>query len=432
MALLIDELRKSGTPINTFFKEYFPNLPRLRPSDFLQMKHAPLLVRPTVPGRPQQALVGTGFAYRVRTWLNPAGMALDLEKKGWLEGALPRGMDLNHRAACIYLAYADRAYRSGMDRSTGDPELPVLDEVDALHELAKRASPFGPPSDSIILAPEFGGGEYDLRADADLIADGTAWEIKAAVTPVASERGQSAMLWPSVKEVIALTLLDWNNDYALKHAGIYWGRHGAATVLSLDEIAALGGKPIPELRERLRDWLTGGWQTEARGEDAGPTGRFWWPIQIEDLLASRVAPALAREMYDALALEDTPQGHLEALAVAKAVPLVAEPMAEHLVRAVLATANADLERTERGLTQSAGNFLGVAYRNRYEALDSAAYAAKRALIELERGDAEWVAAAVAAAEAEAERMYRYSSLLSARRPRRSRPVNDVDPTPMSS
>ena len=24
MALLIDELRKSGTPINTFIKEYFP------------------------------------------------------------------------------------------------------------------------------------------------------------------------------------------------------------------------------------------------------------------------------------------------------------------------------------------------------------------------------------------------------------------------
>ena len=431
MALLIDELRKSGTPINTFFKEYFPNLPRLRQSDFLQMKHAPLLVPPTVPGRPQQALVGTAFSYRVRTWLNPAGMVLDLENKGWLDGALPLGMDLNHRAACIFLAYADRAYRSGMDRSTGDPEPHVLDEVDALHELAKRASPFGPPSDSIILAPEFGGGEYNLRADADLIADGTAWEIKAAVTPVASARGQSAMLWPSVKEVIALILLDWNNDYDLKHAGIYWGRHGAATVLSLDEIAVLGRMPISELRERLRDWLTGGWLAEARGYDTEPTGRFWWFIQRE-VLDRQVAPALARGISGALALEDTPQGYLEALAVAKAVPLVAEPMAEHLVHAVLTIANADLERTEQGLTQSAGSFLGDAYRIRFEALERAADSARRALIAFEEGDAEWVAAAVAAAEAETERMYRYSSLLSDRRPRRSRPFNDADPTPMSS
>ena len=431
MGQLIDELGKSGTPINAFFKAHFPNLPKLRQSDFLQMKYAPLLVRPTVPGRYQSALVGTAFSYRARTWLNPAGMALDLKNKRWLAGALPRGMDLDHRAACIFLAYADKAYRTGMNRSTDDPNPHVLDVVDALHELAKRASPFGPPSDSIILGPEFGGSEYDIRADADLIADGTAWTIKAAVSPVASARGQHAMLWPSVKEGIALILLDWNNDYDLKHAGIYWGRHGAATVLSLDEIAVLGGKPIPELRERLRDWLAGGWQTEARGEDAEPTGRFWWSIQREDL-ARRVAPALARAMYDALALEDTPQGHLEALAVAKAVPLVAEPMAEHLVRAVLAIANADLERTEQGSTESARIFLGDAYRIRVEALERAADDAKWALKELERGDAEWVAAAVAAAEAETERMYRYSSLLSARRPRRSRPVNDADPTPMSS
>ena len=431
MGQLIDELGKSGTPINAFFKAHFPNLPKLRQSDFLQMKYAPLLVRPTVPGRYQSALVGTAFSYRARTWLNPAGMALDLKNKRWLAGALPRGMDLDHRAACIFLAYADKAYRTGMNRSTDDPNPHVLDVVDALHELAKRASPFGPPSDSIILGPEFGGSEYDIRADADLIADGTAWTIKAAVSPVALARGQHAMLWPSVKEGIALILLDWNNDYDLKHAGIYWGRHGAATVLSLDEIAVLGGKPISELRERLRDWLTGGWLAEARGYDTEPTGRFWWFIKREGL-ARGVAPALAREMSGALDLEDTPQGYLEALAVAKAVPLVAEPMAEHLVRAVLAIANADLERTEQGLTQSARIFLGDAYRIRVEALERAADDAKRALIELERGDAEWVASAVAAAEAETERMYRYSSLLSARRPRRSRPVNDADPTPMSS
>ena len=329
-------------------------------------------------------------------------MALDLKNKRWLAGALPRGMDLNDRAACIYLAYADKAYRTGMNRSTDDPNPHVLDVVDALHELAKRASPFGPPSDSIILGPEIGGGEYDLRADADLIAEGTLWNIKASVTPVASARGQHAMLWPSVKEGIALILLDWNNDYDLKHAGIYWGRYGAATVLSLDEIAVLGGKPIPELRERLRDWLAGGWQTEARGEDAKLAGRFWWSFQREDL-ARRVAPALAREMYDALALEDTAEGHLEALAVAKAVPLVAEPMAEHLVRAVLAIANDDLERTEQGLTQSARTFLSYAYSLRLEALESAAIDAKRALIGLERGDAERVEAAVAAYEAETER-----------------------------
>ena len=127
-------------------------------------------------------------------------------------------------------------------------------------------------------------------------------------------------------------------------------------------------------------------------------------------------------MSGALALEDTPEGHLEALAVARAVPLVAEPMAEPLVRAVLAIANADLERTEKGLTESAQDFLYYAYRIRVEALERAADGAKRALRELERGDAEWVAAAVAAAEAETERMYRYSSLLSSRRPRQSRPV----------
>ena len=83
-------------------------------------------------------------------------------------------------------------------------------------------------------------------------------------------------------------------------------------------------------------------------------------------------------MYDALALDDTPQGHLEALAVAKAVPLVAEPMAEHLVRAVLAIANADLERTEQGSTESARIFLGDAYRIRVEALERAADARTRA------------------------------------------------------
>ena len=58
MGQLIDELGKSGTPINAFFKEYFPNLPELRQSDFLQMKHAPLLVRPTVPAATNQHLLG--------------------------------------------------------------------------------------------------------------------------------------------------------------------------------------------------------------------------------------------------------------------------------------------------------------------------------------------------------------------------------------
>ena len=181
------------------------------------------------------------------------------------------------------------------------------------------------------------------------------------------------------------------------------------------------------------------------------------PPKTRDL-ARGVAPALARAMSGALALEDTPQGYLEALAVAKAVPLVAEPMAEHLVRAVLTIANADLERTEQGLTQSARNFLYYAYRIRVEALERAADDAKRALRELERGDAEWVAAAVAAAEAETERMYRLFqppvlSPPTSEPPRRRDPQgrgrgqsspprqerrkpmadrNDADPTPMSS
>ena len=404
MALLIDELRKSGTPINAFFKTHFPDLPELLQGDFLQMKHAPLLVPPTVPGRPQSALVGTAFSYRVRTWLNPAGMALDLEKKGWLDGALPPGMDLNHRAACIYLAYADRAYRSGMDRSTGDPEPHVLDEVDALHELAKRASPFGPPSDSIILAPEFGGGEYNLRADADLIADGTAWEIKAAVTPVASARGQSAMLWPSVKEVIALILLDWNNDYALKYAGVYWGRHGVATVLSLEEIAALGGRSIPELRERLMDWLAGGWQTEVRDYNEEPLhGRRSW-LAPDEYLARRFASALAGAMYDALAREGTPQEYLETLAVGKLASIVAGPLGWYLDDAVRAMAAVDLGRTELGLPAPPQLVLSNAYDIAAQALQFAADDAMRAARELERGKAD----SAAAAESELKRAADYA------------------------
>ena len=411
MALLIDELRKSGTPINAFFKTHFPNLPKLLQGDFLQMKHAPLLVPPTVPGRPQSALVGTAFAYRTRTWLNPAGMALDLEKKGWLAGALPLGMDLNHRAACIFLAYADRAYRSGMDRSTGDPGAHVLDEVDALHELAKRASPFGPPSDSIILGPEFGGSEYDLRADADLIAEGTAWEIKAAVSPVASARNQSAMLWPSVKQAIALALLDWNNDYGLKHVGVYWGRHGVATVLSLEDITLLGGRPIPELRERLRDWLAGGWQTAAHGDNAEPPHGRPRQLSPDEYLARRFASALASAMYNTFSPKGTPQEHLEALAVAKLAPIVAGPLGRYLEDAVRAIAAADLERTERGLTNSAQFVLSDAYDIAAQALQFAADDAKQAARKFERGNDD----SAAAAETELNMAAHYARNLASRR-----------------
>ena len=50
-----------------------------------------------------------------------------------------------------------------MDRSTGDPNPHVLDEVDALHELAKRASPFRTAFGQHHPRAGDRGGEYDLR-----------------------------------------------------------------------------------------------------------------------------------------------------------------------------------------------------------------------------------------------------------------------------
>ena len=64
------------------------------------------------------------------------------------------------------------------------------------------------------------------------------------------------MLWPSVKEGIALALLDWNNDYALKHVGVYWGRHGAATVLRSSRTSPSGPAAHPGV-ERTIEGLAG-------------------------------------------------------------------------------------------------------------------------------------------------------------------------------
>ena len=145
MALLIDELRKSGTPINTFFKEYFPNLPKLRQSDFLQMKHAPLLVRPTVPRPPPVGACWDRVLLSGKNLAEPGGDGPRFGEEG-LVGRRTSPGDGPRPPGRLHLSWLTRTRLTGagMNRSTDDPNPHVLDVVDALHELAKASLPVRP------------------------------------------------------------------------------------------------------------------------------------------------------------------------------------------------------------------------------------------------------------------------------------------------
>ena len=158
------------------------------------------------------------------------------------------------------------------------------------------------------------------------------------------------------------------------------------------------------------DWLAGGWQTEARDDNAEPPhGRRSW-LAPDEYLARGFASALPGAMYHALAREGAPQEYLEALAVGKLASIVAGPLGWYLDDADRAIAAVDLGRAERGLPALSQLVLSNAHDIAVQALQFAADDPKRAARELERGKAN------SAAETEPKRAADYARNLAAGNP----------------
>ena len=94
------------------------------------------------------------------------------------------------------------------------------------------------------LNPKFAGSSDVGGADGDLIVDGCLWEIKTAV----AVRARGAWLY----QLLGYVLLDYEDEYAMEHAGFLFPRQNAAVHWPLtDLVRELSGRAalaLPQLR----------------------------------------------------------------------------------------------------------------------------------------------------------------------------------------
>ena len=177
----------------------------------------------------------------------------------------------------ILLAHLDEGFRSGglwqedmieiVKERTGYDSWPweeilkvarpeETSEVMQMARLAKEA--FGKDGDEIVvLGPTFDGSEYVGGADADFIKGGCLYDIKTTMDPRRD-------LPSTVRQLIGYALLDWEDQYQLQKAGIYFSRQREQTDWNLEELIARttsdGQSDLVKIRNEFKDlaiWESG-------------------------------------------------------------------------------------------------------------------------------------------------------------------------------
>lgn len=193
-----------------------------------------------------------------------------------LERAVPLGRRLDHEievpiAGCCYVlamfealarsgpdAWANSPLRAGPDFSTSGllteagPEL--LADITAMGDLFLARQAHLLDADALWDPPLTGSGDVG-GADPDVLFGRVLVDIKATVHP---EKLRADWLW----QLIAYTLLDYDDDYGIEAIGIYLARQGELVVIPVDELLGLctlrghQPRPLPELRADLRAALS--------------------------------------------------------------------------------------------------------------------------------------------------------------------------------
>lgn len=254
---LTNELKKSKSPVNRFFKDRFPGVVEFAQREGVAVKK--LKTRIPVQTKATAPLVGTAFDYRLRMHLECDLTKSSVLSKGILKllergsglgeavdqrwgdatralfSALPApNPDLMARASVV-LAWLDWGFRSegkwsdglrAVARScaeAGEPDWesytrtisdPVANEVAAIMRITKL-----PSAKSVICGTSFSGSVFVGGADADLILDGRLYDVKCTLKPRED-------LPYNVRQLIGYALLDWNDAYDLGEVGFYFARQG--------------------------------------------------------------------------------------------------------------------------------------------------------------------------------------------------------------
>lgn len=130
----------------------------------------------------------------------------------------------------------------GLDEAvTGIPEWISLD-VAAVSQ--RGASALGSTVGPLTVGPTFSGSPAVGGADADFIADGVLWDVKALTNPGLRTR--------DLHQVIGYTLLDFDDEHQITQVGICSSRYGVARSWDVEWLI---GRNLKEARAEVRDVL---------------------------------------------------------------------------------------------------------------------------------------------------------------------------------
>ena len=102
-----------------------------------------------------------------------------------------------------------------------------------------------------VIGPTFQGSGLVGGADADLIASGLLLDVKTTAKKLSLAR-------VDVFQLLAYTLLDFENAYSLDSVGLFSARYGYMVIWNFRELLEeLSGRPVdlPALREEFREML---------------------------------------------------------------------------------------------------------------------------------------------------------------------------------
>ncbi|MFE6967202.1 hypothetical protein ACFVAJ_19080 [Agromyces sp. NPDC057679] len=277
MANLTSILRGEPTELKEWFKTSFPNTKQLEKR--LVAGSGPLLVDAATT---RTGTVGTAFDVMVRLLVDDGHHPIQVHvTQFWTEkheaateeltaaaqDARRAGDDGRFYRAVWAIALLTEVTRSmhvwassqlsadiyndefSVDAAIG---LAPADAVEQLAELRRLAEErlFPVLGGEMHLSPKFCSWGY-LKAEADIVADGTLVDMKTTLG-VQRKAGRVDTISPgSLLQVIGYTLLDFEDEYKIRNAGIYSSRYGNLAVLPVEELLELAaGKPMTVQRAR--------------------------------------------------------------------------------------------------------------------------------------------------------------------------------------
>lgn len=128
----------------------------------------------------------------------------------------------------------------------------AVEDLVQLHEVAQES--FYPLMAGPLEAGPSFNGDLPIKADGDLINDGTLIEVKTTLGEKNSKGQRYSNLEPdTLFQLLAYTLIDTNDEHKINGLGIYSSRYGDYYRWELDELLEeLAGRPVDLAAERER------------------------------------------------------------------------------------------------------------------------------------------------------------------------------------